>query len=440
MKIIIGLGKTGLSVVRYFTRNGITFAGADSRPEPPGFVEFHSQFPQVQTSLGGFSQELLEQADELIVSPGVSLHEPAIAKQIERGIKAIGDIELFARAAKAPIVAITGSNGKSTVTTLVGEMAKQAGWNVRVGGNLGTPALDLLEEKEPDLYVVELSSFQLGTTYSLNATAAVVLNLTPDHMDRYASLDEYRDAKTRIYTHCKNAIINRDDAYSYAGAKLPTNIYSFGLDEPKDSQFGLRAVNGKNYLAFGKENLITTDELKIKGRHQLSNVLAALALGHAANIPMAAMLETLRRFTGLAHRCQFVRNIDDVNYYNDSKATNVGAAEAALSGLGAEISGKVVLIAGGQGKGADFSVLRPAVTQYVRTLILIGEDAPKINKALEGYTPIVQAQSMPEAVQLAKKYAIAGDAVLLAPACASFDMFKNFEDRGEVFMSLVKEL
>jgi len=436
LKLILGLGKTGLSCVRHLIRQGANVAVMDSRDNPPGLLELQQQFPNVPIFLGKFDTNILNQASELIVSPGLSLKEPAIAAQIKRGVSVIGDIELFARAAKAKVVAITGSNGKSTVTTLVGEMAKDAGLDTRVGGNLGTPALELITKKEPDLYVLELSSFQLETTFSLAPEVAVILNVTADHMDRYADFAEYLTAKQLIYRHAKNCVLNRDDLQSYAEVSYKNNTTSFGLDAAPHNAFGLQ----EGFLMYEDQQLITSSELKIKGRHQVANALAALAIGKVLNLPMTKMLATLRAFTGLQHRCQWVRTINGVAFYNDSKATNVGATEATIAGLGAEIKGKVILIAGGMGKDADFSSLHEVVKQYVREAVLIGRDAPIIARCIEGATEIVNATSMEDAVHKAFLAAKPYDAVLLAPACASFDMFNNFEHRGDEFARCVKAL
>jgi UDP-N-acetylmuramoylalanine--D-glutamate ligase len=437
LKVVIGLGKTGLSCLRYLKAQGANVAAIDSRDNPPTLDIVRAEFASVPIFLGGFNSPLLAQASELVVSPGVSLAEPAIAAQIARGVKISGDIELFVRAVKAPIVAITGSNGKSTVTTLVGEMAKAAGIKVKVGGNLGTPALDFLsDDDEARLYVLELSSFQLETTTSLKAAAAVVLNISPDHMDRYADLAAYTKAKQTIYQGCKSAVINRDDPVSYQNVTFLGTVFSFGLDAPTHGEFGLR----DGFLAYGADNLLASNELKIKGRHQIANALAALALGTAIHLPLTSMLKALREFPGLPYRCEWVAQINGVDFYDDSKGTNVGATEAAIAGLGAEIKGKVILIAGGIGKDADFKLLRKVAEQYVRTVVLIGRDGPMIENALQGCCQMVRAVSMAEAVALAQKAAESQDAVLLSPACASFDMFKNFEHRGDVFKEEVKKI
>lgn len=436
--VVIGLGKTGHSCVRYLKKQGAYVAVIDSRENPPDLEELKQEFPDVLVKCGGFDEALLNQADELIVSPGISIKELAIAAQIAKGKSVIGDIELFARAVKAPVIGITGTNGKSTVTTLVGEMAKAAGLKVGVGGNLGTPALDLLDPTI-QLYVLELSSFQLETTISLHLAAATVLNISPDHLDRYANMHEYIAAKQRIFLHCQKAIINRDDPVSYAALKDKNHIISFGLSEPKKAEFGLRKINKDIFLAYGSENLIAANEVLIKGTHQLANALAALALGKAVNFPMTAMLDTLKIFPGLPHRCQWIANKNGVDWYNDSKGTNVYSSLAALEGLGSVIHGKIILLAGGLGKGQDFSPLRSAVQQYAREIILFGQDAPQIAAALKDTAPLVFVKDLAEAVKTAKNSAHSDDAVLLSPACASFDMFKNFEHRGEMFISYVKE-
>ena len=440
LRVVIGLGKTGLSCVRYLRSLGYKVAVNDTRDNPPNLAELQAEFPDVEISLGKLDEHLLLKAHEIIASPGISINEPELlSARLNAGISVIGDIELFCRAVDKPIVAITGSNAKSTVTTLVGLMAENAGINVAVGGNLGTPVLELLNQPA-DLYVLELSSFQLETTHSLRAAAAVVLNISEDHMDRYANMQEYHKAKHRIYRNCHFYITNRQDLLTVP--LLPEAIpnTSFGLDKPDLNTYGVIREQGKNYLAKGQAKLLATDEMGIFGEHNVANALAALALGEAVNIPMAAMLQTLKAFTGLKHRCQLVVKHQGVAWYNDSKGTNVGATLAAINGLGAAISGKVLLIAGGVGKGQDFSPLSPALAQYGKALILLGEDAEKIDQAVRADIPKVHVSSLVAAVQQAQQLAKEGDAILLSPACASFDMFKHYEDRGEQFVAAVKEI
>ena len=434
--LIIGLGKTGLSCARYLAARGEAFAAADSRAAPPWLEEFRTAFPEAPFHLGGFDPALLARARRLIVSPGVALAEPAIAAAIQDGAEALGDIELFARAARAPVVAITGANGKSTVTTLVGEMLRDAGCRVRVGGNLGTPALDLLTGDDPDFYVLELSSFQLETTRSLNAAAAVLLNISPDHMDRYRDLTEYTAAKRRIYRGDGVMVINSDDPLVAAMAEADRDCLRFSLSEPASGDYGLRERDGQRWLAKGTEALMPVADVRIKGLHNIANALAALALCEAVGLPTPSLLDTLRHFPGLPHRTQWVAQIRGVDWYDDSKGTNVGATLAALQGM----PSKVVLIAGGLGKAQDFTPLRPAVAAKARAVILLGTDAPVIEHALAGAVPLVRVGSMEEAVAQAAQLAVPGDAVLLSPACASFDMFKGYDHRGQVFSDAVRRL
>lgn len=434
-KVVIGLGKTGMSCVEFLHKQGDHVVVMDTRENPPGLTELRACFPSVMVKLGEFDQALLDRATDVIVSPGISLAEPAIAEQIAKGKPVYGDIELFCRSVKAPIVAITGSNGKSTVTSLVGEMAKAAGLRVRVGGNLGTPALELISAVEPEFYVLELSSFQLEATESLRAFCAVSLNVSPDHMDRYESFHAYVQAKQRIYRNCRHAVINLDDELSHQGVKLPKNTMSFGFNH---GDFYLQKNSGDLFLAAGDELLLPTSELSIAGRHQYANALAAMAIGSVMGLPRTAMLQTLTNFEGLPHRCQQVASKDGVVWYNDSKATNVGAACAALMGIASELTGKVILLAGGLNKKSDFSPLRPLAQRYVRTVILFGRDRGEIADALQDAVPIIEVERLDEAVREASTIAQAGDAVLLAPACASFDQFQNFEDRGNQFIAAVK--
>lgn len=433
--LILGLGKTGLSVARYLAADGVGFAVADSRAQPPGLEPLAREFPNTSIALGPFDAEHLRAARTLVVSPGVSLKEPALQAAIEAGVEVIGDIELFARRALAPVIAVTGSNGKSTVTSLMAHLARRTGLNVAAGGNLGTPALDLLSVPEPDLYVLEVSSFQLETTHSLAAAAAVVLNLSPDHLDRYSDLSEYAAAKGRIYRHARARIVNRDDhlARSLAGGREDV---SFGLDQPGPGDFGVVQRDGVSWLAYGGEALLREDELLIRGRHNTSNALAALALGHAAGLPLANMVAGLRDFAGLDHRTEWVARVDGVDWYNDSKATNVGAALAALNGFATP----VVLIAGGIGKGQDFSLLRDTLRTRSRGVILFGRDAALIEAALQGCVPVARVADLEAAVRSAHEVAQDGDTVLLAPACASFDMFSGYEERGTRFKELVARL
>lgn len=437
-QVVVGLGKSGLSLVRFLARHGQTFAVADSRENPPELNRLQRDYPQITVHCGALSAELLSAAQVLYVSPGLALSTPAIQAAIANGVTISGDIDVFAQHARAPIVAITGSNAKSTVTTLVGQMCAAAGLKVAVGGNLGVPALDLLDDAV-DVYVMELSSFQLETTSHLQARVAVCLNISEDHMDRYVDVDGYIAAKQRIFENAQTLVINRDDRPSQP-QQAQSSAISFGLSAPVAGEFGLLEQAGATYLAYGDQQLLAVNALKIRGSHNYANALSALAIGTAINLPMAAMLSALQEFPGLEHRCQWLRNVHGVDWYNDSKATNVGAALAAIEGLGAGSAGKLILIAGGDGKGADFSSLKAPVAQYCRAVIVLGRDAERIVQALGGAVAIEHVTSLEEAVLAAAKRAHEGDSVLLAPACASLDMFKNFEQRGDLFAQAVGRL
>ncbi|MFS1524904.1 UDP-N-acetylmuramoyl-L-alanine--D-glutamate ligase [Microbulbifer sp. 2304DJ12-6] len=442
-ELVIGLGATGKSVVRYLLRNGYAPVVADSRDHPPGLGPFRREFPQVPVETGSLSPDTVLAASEIIASPGIALAEPVLQRAIDAGIPVIGDIELFARAlarekSSLKLAAVTGSNGKSTVTTLLGRMAEAAGKTVRIGGNIGVPVLDLLQEPIPQLYVLELSSFQLETTYSLTPTVATVLNLSADHMDRYPGMVEYHRAKQRIYRHAQQFVINRADPLTRAPLSRGKCEWSFGLDQPDLNQFGVRTVGGQNWLAQGAKALLPVDALAMVGRHNVANALAALAMGNAVNLPMDAMLSVLRTFRGLPHRCERTADLDGVVYVNDSKGTNVGATQAALDGL-ATATRKIVLIAGGDGKGADFSALSNSAAA-LRAMVSIGSDGDRVAEVFAGKCTIRRAASMTEAVALARSLAHSGDYVLLSPACASFDMYRNFEARGEDFRQVVAAL
>lgn len=436
--IVVGLGLTGLSCARYLAAQGERIAVADSRSEPPQLAALRESLPDVPIYLGDLAAAPLQNSARLVVSPGLSLKEPAIARAAQAGCEILGDIELFCRAARAPIVAVTGANGKSTVTTLVAEMARVAGRRVAAGGNLTPPALDLLngQSQEPDLYVLELSSFQLETTHSLDAAAAAVLNITADHMDRYRDMAEYQAAKARIYFGHGVMVINLDDPLVAALQYPGRDTLLFTLTDP-DGQadtFGVR----DGWLVRGEQQLLPVSEVRLPGAHNLANALAALALGSAIDLPLVAMLEVLRRFPGLPHRCQWVASKRGADWYDDSKGTNVGASVAAIRGLAGD--GDVVLIAGGDGKGADFSELAEAARGRLRVAILLGRDAGKLAAVLEGVVPVTLVADMQAAVAAAADRLQPGDKVLLSPACASLDMFRDYRHRGEVYAAAVKEL
>ena len=436
--LVVGLGKTGLSCVRYLCEKGRDVAVADSRLSPPGLDELRAEWPDLPVYLGEFDADLFAGFNELVVSPGISIAEPAIRGAADKGAVIRGDIDLFSEVADAPIIAITGSNGKTTVTTLVGEMARAAGRRVEVGGNIGTPALELLG-RGADLYVLELSSFQLETTRELNALAATVLNVSDDHMDRYPDKMAYFQAKQRIFNGCQNAVVNLDDALSTPMARDNLRFLCFGFHRVNPDTFSTRDDDEGTWITFGFDNLLLAEELGLMGQHNISNVMAALALGHAAGLPMDVMLETAKRFKGLPHRCEFVRRVSDVDYINDSKGTNVGATAAAIESL-VPAGGKIVLIAGGEGKGADFSLLAEPVATHCRAVVLIGTDAETIATALGNRVETVNAADIAGAVHTARKLAQPGDRVLLSPACASFDMFRDYGDRGDRFRQQVEGL
>lgn len=436
--VVVGLGATGLSVARHLARCGERFIVVDSRVDPPGLGELARDLPQVPVELGDINAATLCSVEQLVVSPGLALAHPALQQAIAAGVAVSGDIQLFADAVRAPIIAITGSNGKSTVTTLVGEMAVAAGLNVGVGGNLGVPALDLLDDSR-DLYVLELSSFQLELVSRLGAQVACVLNVSPDHMDRYADIQSYHAAKHRIFSAVSQVVVNRADPLSHPLVPPGVKQWSFGLDRPDFKGFGVIAVDGQEWLAFERQALMPVADVAMWGRHNLANGLAALALGHAAGLPMETMLATLKTFRGLPHRCEQVADKNGVVWINDSKATNVGAAVAAIEGV-AGAGADVVLLAGGQGKGQDFAPLGKAARGRVRLAIVIGEDASQLAEALRGHCDVLYATSLSAAVQTAAEASRTGEKVLLSPACASFDMFKGFADRGEQFVRVVEAL
>lgn len=440
--LIVGLGKTGLSCARFLARKGVPITVTDTRMQPPGLETLRTEYPDIALALGGFRPEIFANAEQLIVSPGISINQPLIQQAAARGIPIVGDIELFAQALQpnpVPVLAVTGSNGKSTVVSLLGAMAQTAGWQAAVGGNLGEPALDLLNPKQ-QLYILELSSFQLETTYTLQTAAAVVLNISPDHMDRYPSLNAYAQAKARIYRGARISIFNRDDRLVCAMRGQEPEL-GFTLHPPTEQDYGLIQCDNEYWLAQGTKALLPTTKLKLQGLHNVANALAALALGSAVGLPLEAMLTTLQHYAGLPHRTQLITTRAGVRWYNDSKGTNPGATIAALEGLHPKQgTGRAILIAGGDGKDADFSALAPIVARTCRKVILFGRDAPILEQALAGTAELIRVVNLAQAVQQAAQVAQFGDHVLLSPACASFDMFRNYEHRGEVFSECVRSL
>ncbi|HEY3784482.1 MAG TPA: UDP-N-acetylmuramoyl-L-alanine--D-glutamate ligase [Steroidobacteraceae bacterium] len=438
--VIVGLGRTGLSCVRYLRGLGWKVAVTDTREQPPELGHLRELDPAVPVRTGGLDTSLLEDAVCVVVSPGVALSGPFFREAHRRGLEIVGDIELFARAADAPVVGITGTNGKSTVTTLVGRMATRSGMDVRVGGNLGEPALDLLSAKKQahrtSLYVLELSSFQLESTYSLTLAAAAVLNVTPDHLDRYRSIEDYAAAKARIFARCDTAVINLDDPLVLAMPQPGQRTLSFSLRASIGADYSIATRGAQWWLMRREEALLPVSAMHVKGMHNAANALAALALGEALRLPMSAMLAELADFPGLPHRSQWVADVKGVTYINDSKGTNVGATIAAVGGM----AGPLVMIAGGDGKNQDFSPLAVAFRGKVRHTVLIGRDGPAIEQALRGVCTTESCPSLPAAVLAAARAAQPGDTVLLSPACASLDMFRDYTQRGAVFTEAVREL
>jgi UDP-N-acetylmuramoylalanine--D-glutamate ligase len=434
--IVVGLGRTGFSCARYLQSRGLDFAVTDSRPSPPESAALDQLAPDVDVRFGAFDETLLQGAAQVIASPGVSLREPFLISAAARGIPIIGDIELFVREAKAPIAAVTGTNGKSTVTTLVGLMANAAGRRAIAGGNLGRPALDLLDDPVPELYVLELSSFQLETTLSLHAAAAAVLNVTPDHMDRYQTIEEYAAAKARIFQNCDTAVVNMDDIAVRTMHYQSSRVLGFSLHADPAADYYVHSQGDDVILMRARERLIAMSELKIAGLHNAANALASLAMCEALGLSRQACLQALRDFPGLPHRSQWVADVNGVRYVDDSKGTNVGATLAAVAGM----PGSLVVIAGGQGKGQDFKPLAQAFRGKVRHVVLLGQDAKQLDAALQGVATTQFAKDMNEAVQLAAGAARNGETVLLSPACASLDMFRDYSHRGDVFAAAVRGL
>ncbi len=432
--LVVGLGKTGLSLAYYLRRLGLQFAIVDSRKKPPFNDELLAEMPDIAVFTGGFDQAAFAVATHIIVSPGVPMDEPMIQQAIAQGVQPLSDIDLFACSVTEPIVAITGSNGKSTVTTMLGDMVKAAGQRAAVGGNLGTPALDLLDQ-QAEVYLLELSSFQLERTSQLNAVAATVLNISADHMDRYANLDTYVEQKRKVYDGNGVMLVNIDCAYGAAMQRAGREVVTFGFQENADYTV-IDTAAGES-LAFHGQVILAVSELLVAGVHNQANALAALALGRVIGLPEAAMCHALRHYKGLKHRVELVANIQGVSWVNDSKATNVGACIAALQGFK---DASVVLIAGGDAKGADMSDLVPMLKEKVKTLLLIGKDGALIKQAVNDCISVFEVATVKKAVKKAAKIAKSGDTVLLSPACASLDQFIDYKERGKVYADEVIRL
>ncbi len=455
--IVVGLGDTGLATARWLIGKGARVTVADSRVAPPNLSNLQAEFPQIDLRLGSFNVDTFADADLLVTSPGVPLATPEIAAAIAHGMPVVGDVELLAQALvgkPGKVIAITGSNGKSTVTTMVAQMCEAAGQATVMAGNIGVPVLAALADWEargewPDVWVLELSSFQLETTTSLTPAAATVLNVSEDHLDRYAGMNEYAATKAGIFSGLGVQVLNREDGYCRGMSRPGRDVVWFGADTPRNgNEYGLVEVDGDFSLRCGDFELIKASELPVAGLHNAVNALASIALCRAAGLPTAPLLAALRNFKGLPHRVEFVADVNGVAYYDDSKGTNVGATEAALKGM----TRPVVLIAGGDGKGQDFSPLVEACERICRAVLLIGRDGPVLADVLndarssflpdddDNYLPVMQLPTLEMAVSVASNFAEAGDVVLLSPACASLDMFRNYHHRAEVFIAAVKGL
>ncbi|MDH4189547.1 MAG: UDP-N-acetylmuramoyl-L-alanine--D-glutamate ligase [Betaproteobacteria bacterium] len=445
--LVLGLGATGFSAAKWLTREHARPIVADTRRSPPQAAQLAAALPDVPLRAGPFEPSLLDGVDLLCISPGLPLAQPLITQAIARGIPVVGDIELFAWHVRARsscrVLAVTGTNGKTTVTALTGHLLRTAGIDCEVAGNIGPAALDALAlrldaGKMPEVWVLELSSYQLETAWALEPDAATMLNLSEDHLDRYAGLAEYGAAKARIFIGDGLQVLNRDDARSMAMSLPGRRRMSFGLDVPsEDEDLGARVVGTTRWLAQGRTPILDAAELNIHGEHNLANALAAAALARAVGVSHAAIAAGLKSFAGLPHRVEHVAVYRGVDYFDDSKGTNVGATIAALQGLRRQI----VLIAGGDGKGQDFAPLADPVARYARRVLLIGRDAPLIGRALAGCAvPVERLGSLEEAVRRAADCACEGDAVLLSPACASFDMFRDYKHRGDVFAAAARGL
>lgn len=438
--VVIGLGRTGLASVRFLKNHGHAVIVADTREKPPNLKIFEQKFPKVELHVGALPADKMLVADAIIAPPGLERTHPVFESARLKNIPIWGDIELFSQHNHAPVIGITGANGKSTVTSLVGAMFKRAQVSALVGGNIGVPALDLLESKQqPEYFVLELSSFQLEITYSLKLKVAAFLNISRDHLDRHGSMDNYIQIKQGIFKHAQTAVFNRHDKHTTPQYPVANHI-TFGLDEPEPGHFGIRSHQGEPWLAYGDECLLPTASIKLFGQHNVLNALSALAIGHAVGLDRTAMLAELEAFTDLRHRCQVISEKDGVTWINDTKGTNVGATKAALESVAKMIPGKIILIAGGKAKDTDFSELEDLVSAHVKTILLIGKDGPVVGKALSNCAECVECGEMANAVKLAKQIAQAGDAVLLSPACTSLDAYANFEERGDAFIELVSEL
>ena len=436
-RLIFGLGVTGQSVARWWRQQGVAFAAVDTRAESADDPSVVADIDPNNSAFGDVDAAFVDDCTEMIVSPGVALDHPLVERARGQGCRVRGDIDLFIEAAQAPVVGITGSNGKSTVTSILGTMIAACGVKVSVGGNLGRPALDLLADK-PELYVLELSSFQLERAETLGLALATVLNISADHLDRYASLTDYHRAKHAIYKQVGHVVANRDEPLTIPLVPEETPVTWWRSGEPDLNEFGLVERDGATWLCRGPEGLVCSEELQLAGRHNHLNVLAALALGSALKMPLEGLIEGAKHYRGLPHRCQLISQVNGVRFIDDSKGTNIGATAAALEGLAG--AGQIWLIIGGQGKGQDFSLLKPVLARINVRLLVMGEATEQIRADLGQDTPIDVISSLEDAVNLSAASAQPGDIVLLSPACASFDMFASYVERGERFQAAVAAL
>ncbi|WP_235042031.1 UDP-N-acetylmuramoyl-L-alanine--D-glutamate ligase [Vreelandella profundi] len=445
LTLVVGLGVSGRAICRHLTRLNLPYMVADTRAEPPGLDDFRAAHPGVAIHCGSLSVLDLSDVQEVVVSPGLDPRMAGLenlADQLNPDTgepMVVGEIALFVRAAHAPIAAITGSNAKSTVTTLLGDMAAAAGVDAAVGGNLGTPALDLLaSHPNAELFILELSSFQLETTPRLGASCAAFLNLSEDHLDRHGDMHGYRGAKQRIFIGARHAVVNADEPQTWPDQPV-AQIAHFSTKAPSNSEWGLALHHDTLTLMQGDKPWLAVDEMPMTGQHNYANALAALAMGQALGFAEVAMCNALREFKGLAHRSEVVARINDVTWVNDSKGTNVGATLAAINGIGASLEGRLILLAGGVGKGADFSPLAVPLASCARHVLLFGLDAPRLADALIKHVSVQEVDNLPQAMEAAFKLAQPGDCVLLSPACASLDQFANYQERGGMFRRWVEQ-
>ena len=440
--VVLGLGQTGISMLRFLQARGIKpLAIMDTRSNIANLEEIKIEFEGIPIILGELDESWLKKAQMILISPGVDPRQPALEAARERGVLIVGDVELFAQAVKAPVIAVTGTNGKSTVVTLIGELLAEAGYRVMVAGNIGLPVLECLAEPEPDYYVLELSSFQLESTDNLHCLSAVVLNVTDDHMDRYDQFADYVTAKQRIYRHCEHPVINYDEPLTWrAVEQLAHPVTAYSMQQTTGVESYLSTHGGHTWLTYNKQPLVALDMWALQAKHQVQNALAAIALTrYVPGVDKDCIAKVLSSFTGLSHRCQLVAKSNEVTWYNDSKATNVAAAVAALNSLGDGHPKGVIWIAGGQGKGADFSPLVEPVSKHVKVALLIGEDRQQIAQLIEAHTDVKFVDSMADAIDQAYQLVETGEVVLLSPACASFDMYSGFSQRGDNFCDEVRK-